>query len=65
MIDDNRFQLIDALRLNWGCMRICAVTFSFCIGGRCSQLIFQRGCAMYADDTVLIGETVEGLRDKF
>ena len=48
---------------------ICAVTLSFCSGGRCCHRNCQIGCAvselLYADDVVLMSETIEGLNIRF
>ena len=46
--------------------RICALTFSFCSGGMLSQNLPE--CALsellYADDSVLLSESIEGLSKK-
>ena len=45
-----------------------SVLFLFCTCGRRCHLIGHRGCAselLYANDLVLVSETIKGLRNKF
>ena len=41
-----------SLKLKLDAPRICAVTISFCSGGRCCHRIFQKGCAKSINQSI-------------